>query len=158
MKPKNLVLKIVEHTTANQAKVGYIIFPLARVSSPPFFAATEFQGNAAGVRCVGNAIPETVVAGPKDGPEYALARYFSPFMDETQAVTVANAARFFGQTNCVRSIPLHLRMSSRRRALKYGSGRRQTTVTNSSPERKFVKQIKYSDKKIRTASRWIRVR
>jgi hypothetical protein len=107
MKPKNLVLKIVEHTTANQTKVSYIILPLARVGSPPFFAATEFQGNAAGVRCVGNTIPKTVVAGPKNGSEYALARYFSPFMDETKAVTVANAARFFGQTNCVRSIPLH---------------------------------------------------
>jgi hypothetical protein len=122
VKPENLILKIVEHTTANQTKVGYIVFSLARVGPPPFFAATEFKGNTAGVGCVGNTIPKTVVAGPKNGPEYALARYFSPFMDETQAVTVANAARFFGQTNCVRSIPLHLRMSSRRRALKCGSG------------------------------------
>jgi hypothetical protein len=83
MKPKDLVLKITEHTTANQAKVGDIIFPLARVDAPSFFAATEFQGNAASVRFMGNAIPETVVAGPKNGPEYAMARYFSPLMDET---------------------------------------------------------------------------
>jgi hypothetical protein len=107
VKPENLILKIVEHTTANQTKVGYIVFSLARVGPPPFFAATEFKGNTAGVGCVGNTIPKTVVAGPKNGPEYALARYFSPFMDETKAITVANAARFFSQTNCVRSIPLH---------------------------------------------------
>jgi hypothetical protein len=83
MKPENFVLKIAEHTTANQAKIGHIIFPLARVHAPSFFAATEFQGNAAGVRFMGNAIPETVVAGPKNGPEYAMAWYFSPLMDET---------------------------------------------------------------------------
>ena len=100
------------------------------------------------MRSVGNAIPETVVAGPKDGPEYAMAWYFSPFMDETKAVTVASAARFFGQTNCVRSIPLHLENVLLRRALKCGSGRRQITVTNSSPARKFVKQIKCLDKNI----------
>jgi hypothetical protein len=37
-----------------------------------------------------------------------MTRYFFPFMDKTQAVTVTSAARFFSQADCVRSIPLHL--------------------------------------------------
>ncbi len=53
----------------------------------------EFQSHRAGVRPFRDALPKTVVAGPKNGPENAIAWDFFPVTNEASAVTTTVRAR-----------------------------------------------------------------
>ena len=107
MIPEDPILSVIENAPADQAEVGDEILALPGIDPPALLAAAEFQRNTANVRSVFHAIPETSETCTKNSPEHALARYLFALMDKTQAVTVTGAARFFGQTDGVRSIPLH---------------------------------------------------
>jgi hypothetical protein len=91
VKAKESVIVIVQHTPADQAKIGKVFFTLARKSSPAIAAAAELQGNRAGVRSFGDELPETVETGAKNRAEYAIAWRFPSIMD--QAHTEALAVR-----------------------------------------------------------------
>jgi uncharacterized OB-fold protein len=82
VKPEKPVFVIVQHATAHQAKVGNVLFPLARVGPPAVLAAAELQGNRPDVVRIGGKLPETVEAGAKNRPEYAIAWRFHSVMDK----------------------------------------------------------------------------
>jgi hypothetical protein len=107
MKSENSMVVIVQHSIADQAKVGKVFFPLARIGPPAVAAPAGFQGNRASVRPFSDELPKTVETGPKNRPKYAIARRFLSVMDKAHAEALAVRARRLCQPYRVRSAPLH---------------------------------------------------
>src|SRR5581483_205047 len=113
MKAENSMLGFVEHTPADEAKVGHEFFPFPRVGSVAFGAATELHCDGAGVRPLGDALPKAVIAGPEYGAEHTMAGDFLAVPDQAHSVAEAIATRNRRQCDGFRSIPSHIEDSSR---------------------------------------------
>src|SRR5450432_992156 len=128
----------IEHALTHQTEVGHVLFLLAGIDATPAGAAAELPGNRSEVRPGGGAVAEAAQAGPEDGAKDAIAWRGFGFVDNAGSVAFAVLARFMGQPNSVRSIPLHyLRMSFWPRTL--GCVRSpwiSTAFSTLSPERK----------------------
>jgi hypothetical protein len=120
--PEDSVLEVVQNSPADEAKVGEVLFPFARIAPPAVTATAELQRNRAGVLFEGSALPKTVETGTKNGPKYAIARHFLPYVDKAYTVALAVCARHLCQPNCVRSIPLHFENVLLAAALKRRAG------------------------------------
>jgi hypothetical protein len=107
MKSEKPVFVIVQDSPADEAKVGHVLFPLARIAPPAIAAAAEIQGNRADVIRVGGKFPKTVETGAKNSAKYAVARRFPPVMDKPHTKALAVRARRLCQPYRVRSTPLH---------------------------------------------------
>jgi hypothetical protein len=89
VKPEEPVFVVVQHSTAHQAKIGNVLFPLARIGPPAFLAAAELQGNRPDVIYIGRELPKTIEAGAKNRPKYAIAWRFPSIMDKAHTEAVA---------------------------------------------------------------------
>jgi hypothetical protein len=107
VKSEKPVFIIVQHSTADEAKVGNVFFPLARIGPPAIAAAAELQGNRAGVIRFSGELPKTVETGPKYRAKYTIARRFPSVMDKAHTEALAVRARRLCQSYRVRSAPLH---------------------------------------------------
>jgi hypothetical protein len=76
-------MEVVQFAATDQAEIRHVLFPFSGIRPPAFTARTEFERHAADVLSSGSAIPKTVVACPKNGAEYAMARYLFPLADKT---------------------------------------------------------------------------
>jgi hypothetical protein len=89
MKSKNPVLGIVQHSTADQAKVGHVVFPLPRIAPPAIAAPAELERNRAHVIRVNGELPKTIETGAKNRAIYAIARRFPSVMVEAHTKSLA---------------------------------------------------------------------
>jgi hypothetical protein len=89
VKSKQPVFVIVQHATADEAKVRNVLFTLAGIGSPAIPATAELQGNRAGVIRLSGKFPKTVETSAKDGPKYAIARRFPAVMDKAHTEALA---------------------------------------------------------------------
>jgi hypothetical protein len=80
---------IVQDPAADQAKVGNVVFPLARIAAPAILAAAELERNRADVIRVSRELPKTVVTTAKNGAEHAIARRVLPVMNKAHAKALA---------------------------------------------------------------------
>jgi hypothetical protein len=108
VKSEKPVFVIVQHSTADKAEVGNVLFPLARIAPPSIAAAAELQGNRADAIRFSGELPKTVETGAKNRPKYAIARRFPSVMDKAHTKALAVRARRLCQSNRVRSAPLHV--------------------------------------------------
>jgi hypothetical protein len=92
MKSEKSMVVIVQHSVADEAKVGKEFFPLARIGPPAIAAAAELQGNRAGVRPFSDELPKTVETGAKNRPKHAIARRFLSVTDKARTETLAVSA------------------------------------------------------------------
>jgi hypothetical protein len=89
VEPEKPVFVIVQHPTADKAKVGHVVFPLARIAAPAIAAAAELERNGADVIRVGGELPKTIETAAKNSPKYAIARRLLSVMDETHTEALA---------------------------------------------------------------------
>jgi hypothetical protein len=89
VKSEQPVFVIVQHATADEAKVRNVLFTLAGIGSPAIPATAELQGNRAGVIRLSGKFPKTVETSAKDGPKYAIARRFPAVMDKAHTEALA---------------------------------------------------------------------
>jgi hypothetical protein len=102
------VFVIVQHPAADEAKVGNVLFPLARVAPPPIAAAAELERNRADVIRATGEFPKTVETCAKNRTKYAIARCFPSIMDKAHTQALAVRTRRLCQPYRVRSAPLHV--------------------------------------------------
>jgi hypothetical protein len=93
VKSEKPVFVIVQHPTADEAEVGNVLFPLARIGPPAIAAAAELQGDRADVIGFSRELPKTVETGAKNRPEYAIAWRFPSIMDKAHTEALAVLAR-----------------------------------------------------------------
>jgi len=74
MVSQQLVLEIIEGSLTDQTKVGDEFFSLPRVHAVAILAAAYLPRNRSGLRSHDNALPETAIAGSKNGAIDAIAR------------------------------------------------------------------------------------
>jgi hypothetical protein len=108
VKSEKTVFVIVQHSTADETKVGNVLLPLARIGPPAIAAAAELQRNRADVIRFSGELPKTVETGAKYRAEYAIARRFPSVMDKAHTEALAVRARRLCQPYRVRSGPLHV--------------------------------------------------
>jgi hypothetical protein len=108
VKSEKPVFIIVQHSTADEAKVGNVFFTLARIGPPAIAAAAELQGNRTGVIRLSGKLPKTVETRAKNRPKYAIAWRFPSVMDKAHTEALAMRARRLCQPYRVRSGPLHV--------------------------------------------------
>jgi hypothetical protein len=89
MKSEKPVFVIVQDSAADQAKVGNVLFPLARIAPPAVATAAELQGNRTDVIRFSGELPETVETGAKNRTKHAIARRFPSVTDKTHTKALA---------------------------------------------------------------------
>jgi hypothetical protein len=89
VEPEKPVFVIVQDSTANEAEVGNVLFPLARIAAPAIVAAAELERNRADVIRVSSEFPKTVETTAKNSPKYAIARRFPSVMDKAHTEALA---------------------------------------------------------------------
>ena len=93
VKPEKPVFVIVQHAAADEAKVGKVLFPLARIGPPAIAAAAELQGNRADVIRISGELSKTVETCAENRTKYTVARRFPSIMDKTHTEALAVRAR-----------------------------------------------------------------
>jgi hypothetical protein len=92
VKSEKPVFVIVQHPAADEAKVGHVLFPLARIGPPAIAAAAEFQRDRSGVFPFQSELPKAVKTSAKNRTEYAIARRFLSVTDKAHTKTLAMRA------------------------------------------------------------------
>ncbi|MGB7720345.1 MAG: hypothetical protein WBL65_10630 [Bryobacteraceae bacterium] len=92
VKSEKPVFVIVQHATADEAKVGHVLFTLAGIGPPAITAAAEFQRDRAGVLPFHGELPKTVETRAKNRTKYAIARCFLSVTDKAHSKTLAMRA------------------------------------------------------------------
>jgi hypothetical protein len=93
VEPEKPVFVIVQHPAADEAKVGKILFPLARIGPLAIAAAAKLQGNRADVIRISGELSKTVVTRAKNRTKYTVARRFPSIMDKAHTEALAVRAR-----------------------------------------------------------------
>jgi hypothetical protein len=89
VKSENPVFVIVQYSTADQAKVGHVVFPLARVAPPAIAATAELQGNCTDVIRFRGELSKAVETGAKNPTKHTIARCFPSVMDKANTEALA---------------------------------------------------------------------
>ncbi len=108
MEFENLVFKLVESPSADQAKVGDVLFVLAAPSELALPARYELQRGPAHVLLFRDTMPKPRVAGTEDRPIDTVTGDRIDIKNGLESETVAVSAGLPSQSNCLGSGPLHL--------------------------------------------------
>jgi hypothetical protein len=98
--PEYAIFEFIENAPAHQAEIGNVLLTLPRIGAATLPSIAELQGNRTRALPFGDALPETVITGAKNGAKNATARRFRLLAGRADTMAQAKRTRRFRQADC----------------------------------------------------------